>query len=218
MELTVLYDNEAADGYEPAWGFSCLVKKAGVTVLFDTGWDGDLLLRNLRRFDTDPEAIDHLVISHQHWDHVGGVPQVLHAGLTVWMPAGPSRRISDEVETRCVVHRVEGPCEIASGIRSTGLLGDAIPEQSLLLDAADGLFVLTGCAHPGIDRILGAASAQGNVVGILGGFHDFEDLDALAGLRTIVPGHCTRRKQDILSRYAAVAVPCKVGLTLRIDD
>jgi len=216
MELTVLYDNEAADGFEAAWGFSCLVRRGGTTVLFDAGWDGDLLLRNMRRAGVDPRDIDHMVVSHQHWDHVGGVPQVLHPGLTTWMPAGPSRRISDEIATRCTVHRVDGPCEIAPGIRSTGLLGEEIPEQSLLLDLPDGRFVLTGCAHPGVDRILSAAAVDGPVIGFLGGFHDFSDLDALAGLRIIVPGHCTRHKQEVLAQHAGRAIPCEAGMVLHL--
>ncbi len=214
----VLYDNDAAPGFEASWGFSCLVRRGDMTVLFDAGWDGSLLVRNMRRCGVDPTQIDHLVISHQHWDHVGGVPQVLHPEMTVWMPAGPSKRISDEIETRCKVVRVEGPCQIAPGIRSTGLLGDAIPEQSLLLDVAGGLFVLTGCAHPGVDRILLAAATQGSVVGIAGGFHDFENLDALAGMRTIVVGHCTSRKHDILRQHAERAVRSEVGLRLHTDD
>ncbi len=218
MELAVLYDNEAAGGFEAAWGFACLVRKGGTTLLFDTGWDGGLLLRNLHRMGVDPAGIRDLVVSHQHWDHVGGVPQVLHPGMTVWMPAGPSRRIADEVAKRCTVRVVEGPCEIAPGVRSTGLLGDGIPEQSLVLDVAGGLFVLTGCAHAGLERILAAASARGSVVGILGGFHDLENLRVLDGVPTIVPGHCTRRKQEILREHAGRAIRCEAGLVLHVDD
>lgn len=218
MELLIIYDNVAKTGLEPAWGFSCLIEKDGIRILFDTGWDGSLLLANMCNLGVDHTKIDHLFMSHQHWDHVGGVPQVLHPGLTVWMPSRPSKRISIEIEARCRVHRVEGPIEVAPGFYSTGLLGDEAPEQSLLIETSHGIFIVTGCAHAGVGRIMEVAETKGKVTGILGGFHDFDKLDALSGIRTVVPGHCTTRKQEILDLYPDTAIPCEVGLKLHIDD
>ena len=71
--ITVFYDNhEGADGMRSAWGFSCLVEGFSETVLFDTGGDGEVLLHSMAVCGVDPETVDVLVISHNHWDHTGG--------------------------------------------------------------------------------------------------------------------------------------------------
>ena len=77
MKLKILYDNKARECFKPAWGFSCLVE-ADEKILFDTGWDGNLLLYNMRRFDINPGDIDKVVISHDHWDHAGGLSYILN--------------------------------------------------------------------------------------------------------------------------------------------
>jgi len=46
MELRILYDNEAKEGFKSGWGFSCLV---GDKLLFDVGADLDTLIFNMRR-------------------------------------------------------------------------------------------------------------------------------------------------------------------------
>jgi len=57
MELKILYDNEAEEGFRSGWGFSCLVDGR---VLFDTGADVDTLLFNMRAFNVDLEGIRRL--------------------------------------------------------------------------------------------------------------------------------------------------------------
>lgn len=46
MEIRILYDNEAKEGFKRGWGFSCLV---GGETLFDVGADLDTLIYNMRR-------------------------------------------------------------------------------------------------------------------------------------------------------------------------
>ena len=41
-----------------------------------------------------------------------------------------------------------------SHVHTTGTLGSAIKEQSLILETKKGLVVITGCAHPGIVNII----------------------------------------------------------------
>jgi hypothetical protein len=72
--ITILYDNNEYDErLETAWGFSCLVEGLEKTILFDTGGDSAMLLRNMRMLGLDPRDIDVIVISHIHYDHVGGL-------------------------------------------------------------------------------------------------------------------------------------------------
>src|SRR6056297_1183032 len=74
MKLTIIYDNTTRDdALPPDWGFSCLVEAHGKTILFDTGARGRLLLDNMKKLGIDPQSVDELFISHDHWDHTGGM-------------------------------------------------------------------------------------------------------------------------------------------------
>ncbi|NLX53135.1 MAG: MBL fold metallo-hydrolase [Deltaproteobacteria bacterium] len=78
--LTVICDNYTArDDLEASWGFACLIALEDKNILFDTGSDGPVLRHNMEKLEIDPESIDLLMISHQHWDHVGGVYEILSA-------------------------------------------------------------------------------------------------------------------------------------------
>ncbi|MBF0363452.1 MAG: MBL fold metallo-hydrolase [Oligoflexia bacterium] len=48
----------------------------GTKILFDTG-QSDLLLSNAKHLKIDLSQVDHLVISHGHYDHTGGLPSFL---------------------------------------------------------------------------------------------------------------------------------------------
>jgi 7,8-dihydropterin-6-yl-methyl-4-(beta-D-ribofuranosyl)aminobenzene 5'-phosphate synthase len=70
MNIKILYDNQAKQGFQYGWGFSALIDD---TILFDTGESVDPLLLNIRAFNVDAENINRVVLSHEDWDHVGGV-------------------------------------------------------------------------------------------------------------------------------------------------
>lgn len=61
--------------------FHVSVERAGRTynVLFDTGLTGEVLLHNFRALGLDPTQLDHIVISHGHPDHYGGLEDILRA-------------------------------------------------------------------------------------------------------------------------------------------
>jgi len=54
------------------WGFAALVEADGHRILFDTGANSDVVLRNIRAMGIDLATIPDVVLSHSHWDHVGG--------------------------------------------------------------------------------------------------------------------------------------------------
>ncbi|MCQ1535142.1 MBL fold metallo-hydrolase [Methanosarcina sp. KYL-1] len=219
IRLKVIYDNEAKPGFTGGWGFSALLETEAETLLFDTGWDGTLLLENLEKMGVSLPDVRKLVLSHQHWDHIGGLPEVLKAnpGLTVYVPSSFSKNLKAEIAKRAKLVEIGEAQQISPGIRSTGELGDKIKEQSLLLDTGKGLYVLTGCAHPGLAEILGAARRFGKVRGIIGGLHDSKEFGELEGLELIAAGHCTTHKEEIKELYPAEFVEIGAGLCLELE-
>lgn len=216
FRFTVIYDNRAEDGFTGSWGFAALVETNSETLLFDTGWDGYLLLKHMKRLNIEPAHIGKLIISHQHWDHIGGLPEILQAspGIEVYVPASFSENLKKEIEKRATLIEVKEPVEICKGITSTGELGDKVKEQALILNTGDGCYVLTGCAHPGLAAILDTARLYGKVKGILGGLHDSEEFERLKGLELIAAGHCTVHREKIKEIFPSEFVEIKVALRL----
>ena len=72
-----MIDGETFDQLRAEHGFAALVTvtRAGRQhrVLFDTGISPDGLVENMRRLDLSPRDVEVIVLSHGHWDHVGGM-------------------------------------------------------------------------------------------------------------------------------------------------
>jgi len=200
MKITILYDNNAHPGFESGWGFSCLVDSSQ-RILFDTGDDGRKLIYNFEKANIDPKSVNKVVLSHNHWDHVDG--------LEVF------RKFNSEAE---VIHpdAFSEPTEVSPGIYSTGALGVLLKEQSLVVVTEKGNIVITGCAHPGLERILQAAGTLGRIYGVLGGFHGFSKFDELQGIQLIAPCHCTQHIGQIMQRYPAKFMEIKAGSVIEI--
>ena len=215
MKLTIVYDNEIYKDNPGTsdHGFSCYIQTDEKNILFDTGTDGKILLENMKLLDIDPSTIETVVISHEHYDHNGGLTQLLPSLKNpIIYRLEPATTDSNVVEKK-----VDEPIEIAPHIISTGRLpGSPEDEQSLLLKTKKGLVVLTGCSHPGLRTILQAARKNGKVIGIIGGFHGFSDFELLQSLHFIYPCHCTAFKKEIKKEFTKTAFDCGVGLTLTL--
>ena len=55
------------------WGFAALIEADGHSVLFDTGARPGTVLKNAEELGIDLSAVDTVVLSHNHWDHTGGL-------------------------------------------------------------------------------------------------------------------------------------------------
>lgn len=209
MKFKIVYDNEAIPGFGRGWGFACLIEAGGRRILFDTGWDGNLLLSNLRRFGVGVKEVNTVVVSHAHWDHLGGLPCL--RGLQLYVPRSFSRPLKEELASRFELHEVRGPQEICEGVWTTGELGGGIKEQSLVLKTGRGLVVVVGCSHPGVRNILSAASGLGKVFGVIGGMHGFRDYGALRGLKLVAPAHCTVHKERIAELFPDAYFEVRAG-------
>ena len=99
-QILIVYDNNTLKGdLIPAWGFSCLIILSPYQILFDTGGDPSILLKNMHEMDIDPEKIDTVVLSHGHGDHVGGLSGFLRYQhrVTVYLPRSFPKRFKEEV-------------------------------------------------------------------------------------------------------------------------
>lgn len=75
VKVTVLVTNLGGDPYEGEgeWGYSALVEVDGHKILYDTGLSADLVLRNAKALKLDLSDVEDVVLSHNHYDHVGGL-------------------------------------------------------------------------------------------------------------------------------------------------
>jgi len=216
MKLKIVYDNEAKLGFKEGWGFSCIIEMENEKILFDTGWDGNILLSNMEKFGVRPAEIKRAIISHDHWDHAGGLTHIAKKDIQLYVPRSFSRRFKSELSSRFELHEVESAQQICKGVWTTGELGKEIKEQSAVLETKQGLIVIVGCSHPGVRNILSSAARFGKVVGIIGGMHDFDDYDALKGLKLIGPSHCTVNKRKIMEMFPEASIEVKAGVEITI--
>ncbi len=216
MNLKILYDNKAESGFKRGWGFSCLVELKDERVLFDAGWDGQRLLSNMVKLGVKPGQIKKIILSHSHWDHLGGLPLLLRKGVKVYVPRSFSKRLKEEIASRSELQEVRGAQKIREGVWTTGELGERIKEQSLVVRTDSGLVIVVGCAHPGFRKIFKVASRFGEITGVVGGMHDFRDYAVLSGLSLIVPSHCTANKGKIAERFPEAYVEGKAGLKITL--
>jgi len=236
LDLTVVYDNNPYDErLETRWGFSCLLEGPEKTIIFDVGGEGSVLLRNMEKLEVDPKAIDIVVLSHIHGDHIGGLPTFLkeNPDVTVYMPRSFPMRIKEKVlAVGARLVEVREPTEICKDVYSTGELGEWLKEESLVVNTSKGLVVLTGCAHPGIVRIVKEAREmlKTEVFLALGGFHlggmSSQRIEEVVnkikgeGVKKVAPCHCSSDLARKLFKevYGENFVLTGVGKRIKIED
>lgn len=142
ISLDVLVENTARNpGLLGEHGFACWINTGTHRVLFDTG-QGMTLMHNAARLGIDLSEADAVVLSHGHFDHVGGLSSVLQIAIPaslVMHPRAtdpkfkgmhgdePSRRISvPYMEERAFssgkrnVVLSDRPTEVVPGVWTTG--------------------------------------------------------------------------------------------------
>ena len=80
MQLTVVVENFCTNRLLKAeWGYSLYLESDKTRLLLDTGSEMHSLMHNLRVLKINPSRIDHIVFSHAHFDHTGGLVDAILA-------------------------------------------------------------------------------------------------------------------------------------------
>jgi len=215
MKIKVIFDKDTLNkNLRSGWGVSFLNDDK---ILFDTGEKGEWLLENMRILGVDINKIEAVVISHDHWDHWGGLWDLLaqKIGLKVYACPRFGKEFKEKIEkSKGELIEAKSFKEISPSIYTTGEIpgayhGKYMAEQAMVLKTNNGLSVITGCAHPGILKILEKVKAKFSnepIYFVLGGFHLIEqDRRAIEiivenfkkmGIKKVGPTHCSGNKAE----------------------
>jgi 7,8-dihydropterin-6-yl-methyl-4-(beta-D-ribofuranosyl)aminobenzene 5'-phosphate synthase len=178
MIFKILFDNYNYDkNLTSLWGFSCLIELKDETILFDTGSNGRILLKNAKKMGIKFKDIDTLFISHSHWDHIGGLDTVIeeNPNIRLIVPNTLSLHLIDDLKTlvKEVIVLDNNFTQIDEKLYSTGVFGNNMKEQSLVINQDNHLYIISGCSHPGIDKIEKRViqNLKRDIKYIIGGFH-----------------------------------------------
>ncbi len=180
------------------------------------------------------ESIEAIVLSHEHGDHTGGLQDLLATGIhpKIYIPAAMAGKVTQAHREQYTVIEVSDPVEIVPGMFSTGEISGSVPEQRLVVRTPEGIVVITGCAHPGIVKMVERSSeiVDGEIPLVVGGFHlgnyntgqtdtiiaDFRSM----GVRQVTPTHCTGEEQitQIAKAYGEDYIPGGAGQVIVIGD
>ena len=256
IEFKILADNHTVDkSLKMCWGFSCLIspvrditsrRYVGTTsngvnenVLFDTGENGNTLIFNMDKMGVRPEKAKKLVISHDHYDHTGGLEALLklNPDIDVYLLSVFSDELKKRVSSlEANVVENDKFMEISDGIYTTGKIegeyaGGIIFEQAIVVKTEKGLVVITGCSHPLVTDIVERVKKEfpkNKIFLVFGGFHlldkDRREVEYIAGkmkkleVEKVGPTHCTGEEaiQIFQEKFGSDFVRIGVGTKIAI--
>ncbi|MCK4248510.1 MAG: MBL fold metallo-hydrolase, partial [Candidatus Omnitrophica bacterium] len=176
---------------------------------------------------------------HDHWDHTGGLWELLNAkkGLKVYGCPNFSKELKNRGrEFKSAFIEADKVTKVREKIYTTGEISgeykkEYMPEQALVIETDKGISVITGCAHPGIIKILEQVKKNfnnKNFYMVFGGFHlmnkDKRVINLIAdefkklGVQKAGPSHCSGLEAEEIFRnkYKDDFVEIKVGQTIEV--
>ena len=146
MKIFVLLDDYS--GYESPFyaqhGASYLIQINGKNILFDTGQEGAPILHNMSLLSIDPCNIDFIFLSHCHYDHTGGLLDIImKIGKKIPLIAHPHifrrnfvmdpylREVGilysrENIEQYTYLYLTKSPIMISKNVYSTGEIADRL--------------------------------------------------------------------------------------------
>lgn len=223
MKITILCENQASHKSAKLclaeWGLSLYVQTKDINLLFDAGHTG-VYRHNAKQLGLNLDRTNFIVLSHHHWDHVGGLQHhgfktkkklIVHPELIVKLPTKEARKIKRDFQ----IIPSAGPLEFSRGLYYLGEIprtnnfekgmfkNKRMPDDSAVaIKTEKGAVIITGCSHSGICNICEYAKkiTGQKIHAVIGGFHLFADgPKAVAGAikyfkaekpRFLYPMHC----------------------------
>ena len=237
MKLRILAEGSTKwQRFTKHWGLSVLIDD---DILFDTFGRPDYVVKQLKRLRIDAGKIKHIAISHDDWDHITGLWNILKDAKDSTVYMCPNFGPDNKSRIRWLSARsveVDKPTEIKNNVFLSGELkggfrgGIALPEQYLAIKTLKGMVVITGCAHPGIIEIVQHAKKSfGSEVRLLiGGFHLKDNSDEInraivsklkeLDVRQVMPLHCTGRiaQKLFIKEYGRDCIITKEGKAIEV--
>jgi glyoxylase-like metal-dependent hydrolase (beta-lactamase superfamily II) len=170
----------------------------------------------VERIGLKAEKVQHLVLTHLHWDHANGVSLFPNARFYVqeteyrfWLEDPASKRppfqyLADPSATAHLASLegtdrlclLDGDAEVLPGIRCLLAPGHTVGLQAVAVDTAEGVAVLAAdCAHT--FRNLREDWPSALIVDLVGWMHSFDKLRAAVSRPDLLfPGHDARLASD----------------------
>jgi 7,8-dihydropterin-6-yl-methyl-4-(beta-D-ribofuranosyl)aminobenzene 5'-phosphate synthase len=221
--FSVLVSNFAGRKELPAQhGLSLFIRMDNTDILFDTGAD-DLFLHNARFMNLPLININYAVVSHFHYDHIGGLPHLSrHFSMTnkvceVICAESYEMPILPAIKKRSPDYGKEINDNI-SIIKTSTEKSDG--ESIIELSVVAGKTMFIGCGHSGISKMVETALKKvGSINTLAGGFHNMSQSSnelentakklARIGIKKVVLLHCTTMK--FIRHLEDNGIECKVG-------
>ncbi|MDX2452774.1 MBL fold metallo-hydrolase [Desulfosarcina sp.] len=191
-KLTILCENSVGHpfGVVGEHGFACFIETDTGNVLFDTG-QGMGICGNAAVLDKNLASIQAIAISHGHYDHTGGLPQVLKQTGPVPVYGHPdifvSRTWSDGNATRYIgmrhrreyleslgaqFHLIRNPVEISDRVHLTGEIAKnndfEKPDPNMTLHPEGAMAI---CPDPIADDLSLVIDSEKGLILVLGCAH-----------------------------------------------
>lgn len=232
----ILYDDETGAGRARASrGLSIYIEFNDTYLLFDLGSNGEILHYNAEQLGVDIDMVDAVVISHNHYNHVGGLPYIgwVSPYLKIYIPY-------DSISTLGKTARSNGlnPIEVSDWIMPWENIYISKPihgppwEHFLVIVDDDKLHIYSGCMHPGVSKTLNTIREyfdKHRIYSVIGGFHlenaphnvvenTVDSLVNKYGVEKIIPLHCSGKlfKEALKNRYPDKFIEAGAGSVIQI--
>jgi 7,8-dihydropterin-6-yl-methyl-4-(beta-D-ribofuranosyl)aminobenzene 5'-phosphate synthase len=236
VKVTILVDNfdGISPGYIKDFGFSALIEKGDVRILFDTGTEPNILSHNLNTYGVSPESIMAIFLSHNHYDHTNGLSAIMqkHPDIPIYVHkywSKPVRYSGIELsEHQLIVSNGAHECKkLGEGIYVTNTHSSedygGIHEHACFIKTNDSYILMCGCCHPGLNKFLSDRSDLSIPIDaslhLIGGMHNFRFTTTEAKklypiIDSITLCHCTQHFDTFSKQFNEKCMKAVLGKSI----